>query len=577
MIILYCSGSLNCGTKLSQKYYTMFKQITTILLFIAASGVLSISAQTIDPADIIIREAPEAKHVCILDPTDINAKHFVEHHDITGKTASKAKTSDINVTYVNSCGGQTWPSAALNAFDYAMDIWETHLESEVPIRIQATWQSLDENVLGSAGPTRIAQIPPVGEPDTWYTIAQASAMTGEDIVSNIPEEEYDIIMNINCDFDDWYFQQDANPPAGLIDFVTVVLHEIGHGIGFIGSMQGDEDLRIAEWGFQSTAGAALPIAYDQFTEDGEEISLINESVYPQESEVLYDALTGEFGGVFFNGLDANIVNAGLPVRLYTPFPWQPGSSYSHLDQDTFGQSENSLMRPRLDRQFAIHSPGPVMCGMLGDMGWPLGQNCFDLLGVESVISLDQSELDYGVSNLGNTVNRNLTIRNDASAEDPLSGRIIIDNDNYSVSEANQSFSIEPGASLQVEVRYNPVSVDIHNSELTLFHNSSNLPNPVRLPIRGEALDRDETFVIDQNYPNPFNAQTTIEYAITGTSDVRLDVYNISGQLVSTLVDGEQGEGRYEISYDASALASGVYLYRLIVDGRANTRKLLLVK
>ncbi|MFO7847430.1 MAG: T9SS type A sorting domain-containing protein [Balneolaceae bacterium] len=559
----------------------MYKHISIVFLFWAVAGWSTLSAQSVNPADIITREAPEAKHVCTLDPTDFNAKHFIEHHDIVGKSASKAKTSDVNVTYRSACGGDTWPSEALNAFEYAMGIWETHIESEVPIRIEATWTSLDENVLGSAGPTRIAQIPPVGEPDTWYTIAQASAMTGEDIVNDIEDEEFDVIMNINCDFEDWYFAQDANPPANMIDFVTVVLHEIGHGIGFIGSMQGDEDLRIAEWGFGSTAGETFPIAYDLFAEDGEQISLINESVYPQQSEELYDALTGEFDGIFFNGGDANIINAGLPVKLYSPFPWQSGSSYSHLDQETFGQTENSLMRPRLDRQFAIHSPGPVMCGMLGDMGWPLGQNCFDLLGVESVIAIDQSiltsGLDYGVSNLGETVNRNLTITNEASAEDPLSGRVVIDNDNYIVSQSDQSFSILPGESVDIPIRYSPGNVNIHNTELSLFHNSSTLPNPVRVELNGEALDRNETFVVDQNYPNPFNAQTTIEYAITGTSDVRLDVYNVSGQLISTLVNSEQGEGRYVETFDASQLASGVYLYRLIVDDEANTRKLLLVK
>jgi len=354
----------------------------TFILWLAF-GLAGVKAQTIDPADIIIRDAPETQNVCTFEPTDYNADRAIAHADIVGKTATNRRTSSFNVTYVSECGADTWPPEALAAFEYAMSIWETHLESEIPVRIQATWQALDENVLGNAGPTRIAQIPSVGLPDTWYSIAQASAMTGQDIVGSTQGLEFDIVININCEFSDWYFNQDANPPADLIDFVTVVLHEIGHGIGFIGSMTGDEDIRIAEWGFTGSSETPLPIAYDLFSEDGDGISLINESVYPQESAGLYDALTGEFGGVFFDGLDANNVNAGIPVQLYSPLIWQPGSSYSHLDQDTFGQSDNSLMRPRLDRQFAIHSPGSVMCGILSDMGWPLGQNCFDLLGVDS--------------------------------------------------------------------------------------------------------------------------------------------------------------------------------------------------
>lgn len=551
-----------------------FIKFTTLLWLVA--GFASVGAQTIDPADIIIKEAPEMENVCVFEPTDYNADRAIAHADIVGKSATNQRSSSFNVTYVSACGGDTWPPEALSAFEYAMSIWETHLESSVPVEIEATWRALDANVLGSAGPTRIAQIPPIGEDDTWYSIAQANAMTGNDI-KQTAGVNYDIVININCDFSDWYFGQDSNPPANLIDFVTVVLHEIGHGIGFIGSMVADEDLGVASWGFQNSNNVPQPIIYDLFTEDGENVSLINENVYANSSSTLYDALIGSFGGIYFDGTDANIVNLGTPVRLYSPFPWQGGSSYSHLDQDTFGETNNALMRPRLDRQFSIHTPGPIMCGMLSDIGWPLGQNCFDLLGVESVISVGQTELNFGVSNVSDIVNQTLTISNDASAADPLSGRIVIENSNYTVSENFRTFSIEPGSSMNIPVRYAPRSIAIHEAELTLLHNSSSQPNPLRISLNGEALERNTEYVLDQNYPNPFNNQTTVEYALTGTSDVQLEVYNTSGQLISTLVDEEQGEGRYSVNFSASGLASGVYLYRIIVDGEADTRKLLLVK
>lgn len=555
----------------------IFRRLSVVFIIWIAGGFAAIMAQTINPADIVIKEAPDVENVCTLDPTDINANHFLKHSDIAGKTASNAKTSEFNVTYVNACNGDTWPANALSAFEYAMNIWETHLESEVPVRIQATWQELDANVLGSAGPTRIAQIPPIGEPDTWYSIAQASAMTGQDIVGSTADLDYDIVININCDFSDWYFNQDANPPSGLIDFVTVVLHEIGHGIGFIGSMSGDEDLRIADWGFRGSSGTPLPIVYDLFGEDGVGVSLINESVYPQESAVLYDALTGEFGGVFFNGFDANNVNGGMPVQLYSPFPWQPGSSYSHLDQDTFGQSDNSLMRPRLDRQFAIHSPGPIMCGMLSDMGWPLGQNCFDLLGLDSEILVTQDGFEFGVNNVGDTEVLTLTITNESSASDPLSGSVIVENGNFNIATPNRSFFLAPGSSVDIPINYRPRNVAEHSGELTIIHNSRGIQNPIRIPLNGEALEENRIFVLDQNYPNPFNVQTRIEYALTGSSDVLLEIYNTSGRLVATLQDGEQSEGRYEYDFNAGQFASGVYLYRIIVDGRADIKKLLLVK
>lgn len=554
----------------------MYKFIRFTILIWLVAGFSGLAAQTLDPADILIREAPDLERVCTYEPTDYNVNRAIAHSDIVGKSASNLQTSEFNVTYVSSCGGESWPPEALSAFEYAMSIWETHLESSIPVAIEATWQELDANVLGSAGPTRIAQIPPIGEDDTWYSIAQANAMTGSDIKQNA-DVEFDIVININCEFADWYFGQDANPPSNMIDFVTVVLHEIGHGIGFIGSMAGDEDVEVASWGFESSGGDNFPIIYDRFTEDGDNVSLINENVYPNPSSDLYDALVGGFGGVFFDGTDANIVNLRTPVRLYTPFPWQGGSSYSHLDLDTFGDTENALMRPALDRQFSIHTPGPVMCGMLSDMGWPLGENCFDLIGVESVISVAQNRLNFGVTNVEEVDNQTLTISNDASAQDPLSGRIVIDSPNYSVSESFSTFRIEPGNSINIPVQYIPQNIAVHDAELRLIHNSSSQPNPLRISLNGEALEQNSIFVLDQNYPNPFNNQTTLEYALTGSSEVLLEVYNTSGQLISTLVDTEQGEGRYEVFFDASGLSSGVYLYRIIVDGEADTRKLIYVK
>jgi hypothetical protein len=554
----------------------MYKSLKFTVLFLLASGFAGLAAQTIDPADILIKEAPDLHRVCTFEPTDINANRAISHMEVAGKRAAVSRTSEFNVTYENACGGDTWPNEALAAFEYAMSIWETHLESTVPIEIEATWRELETNVLGSAGPTRIAQIPPIGENDTWYSIAQASAMTGENIKATAGTD-YDVLININCAFPDWYFGTDSNPPADLIDFVTVVLHEIGHGIGFIGSMVGDSEVGVANWGFENSNSVTQPIIYDRFAEDGERIPLINENVYPNPSSTLYDALTGGFDGVFFDGIDANIVNFGSPVRLYTPLVWQGGSSYSHLDQDTFGDSENALMRPRLDRQFSIHTPGPIMCGMLSDMGWPLGQNCFDLIGVESIIAVEQSELNFGVSNVRDQERQTLTVSNDISAQDPLSGRIIIENGNYSVPESFTTFSIDPGESLEIPVQYIPENVNIHNAELVLSHNSSSQPNPLRIQLNGEALEQNSIYVLDQNYPNPFNNQTTIEYALTGSSEVLLEIFNTAGKRISTLVDTEQPEGRYQVPFDASSLASGMYLYRIVVDGEADTRKLIYVK
>ncbi len=85
------------------------------------------------------------------------------------------------------------------------------------------------------------------------------------------------------------------------------------------------------------------------------------------------------------------------------------------------------------------------------------------------------------------------------------------------------------------------------------------------------------FILDQNYPNPFNPSTTIRYGLPHKTTVQLSVYNILGQSVSTLVNGEQEAGYHEVQFDGSKLASGVYLYRMQAGTYVEMRKLLLVR
>jgi hypothetical protein len=96
-----------------------------------------------------------------------------------------------------------------------------------------------------------------------------------------------------------------------------------------------------------------------------------------------------------------------------------------------------------------------------------------------------------------------------------------------------------------------------------------------LGVEGNGLPRG--FDLSQNYPNPFNPSTTIRYGLRSRSHVTLTVYNALGQQVATLVQGEQEAGFHEVVFDASGLASGVYLYRLQAGDFVQTRGLLLQK
>ena len=86
-----------------------------------------------------------------------------------------------------------------------------------------------------------------------------------------------------------------------------------------------------------------------------------------------------------------------------------------------------------------------------------------------------------------------------------------------------------------------------------------------------------SFALFQNYPNPFNPTTVISYQLSAVSHVTLKIYDVLGREVGTLVNEVQKVGIYEVTFDGSRLASGVYFYRLVAGGFVSVRKLVLVK
>jgi hypothetical protein len=101
--------------------------------------------------------------------------------------------------------------------------------------------------------------------------------------------------------------------------------------------------------------------------------------------------------------------------------------------------------------------------------------------------------------------------------------------------------------------------------------------------RGEVTSNEElgglprTFDLEQNYPNPFNPTTQINYAVPEQSDVQIEVYNVIGRRVATLVNREMAPGNYTVNFDASSLSSGMYFYRLKAGSTLLTKKMTLIK
>jgi hypothetical protein len=111
---------------------------------------------------------------------------------------------------------------------------------------------------------------------------------------------------------------------------------------------------------------------------------------------------------------------------------------------------------------------------------------------------------------------------------------------------------------------------------------SSAPSPMNCVPTGVGGGVRRLFVLDQNYPNPFNPSTTIAFELESASRARLRIYDVTGKLVRTLVDGRLAAGPHRAAWDGAddrgrAVASGVYYYRLDAGPASATRRMVLLK
>ena len=86
------------------------------------------------------------------------------------------------------------------------------------------------------------------------------------------------------------------------------------------------------------------------------------------------------------------------------------------------------------------------------------------------------------------------------------------------------------------------------------------------------------FSLNQNYPNPFNPTTTIEFSVAENSPIKLSVYSLTGELVTHLINSSNfGKGTYRVTFDATKLASGNYIYVLDTGSNVISKKMSLIK
>jgi hypothetical protein len=321
--------------------------------------------------------------VLVIDPNpEMQDLRFPQDPDIAAAIAGTRSTrTTFSITFkaagTKDLGGRsctTFPAAAKTAFNAAAAIWASRVQSSVPIKITACWSyELPENVLGgNFGKPYHRNFDGAPLADTWYDATLANAFAGYDLE---PTKD-DMHITYSASFN-WYYGTDGNTPSGQIDLVSVATHEIGHGLNFAGFAQYRNGSGLVG-GYEGQGVPIHPSIFDRFMEDGSGKKLIT---YPNPSLELGSALTSN--NLWWNGTNANAANGGGRVKMYAPSTWKPGSSYSHLDYNTFAGTPNSMMVPSIGSGSSQHNPGPVTMGILQDMGWNSGNQPSTPTGVSA--------------------------------------------------------------------------------------------------------------------------------------------------------------------------------------------------
>ena len=283
--------------------------------------------------------------------------------------------SNFKVTYVNV------PLGEQTAVQAAIDTWSDNWSSTVPINVVANFiPEGTSGILASASPVSFFRnFPKVPDTSLWYSSAMANAISGKDLDPSNPE----ISVNINSTMAGaFYLGTDGNCPTNLYDLESIILHEIAHGLGFLSDDSYDA--------FSKYGSIDQPTPFDAYAQTPDGGRLVDLA-----------SPSGALGAAFQNtlvwsGRNGVAANNGIKPLLYSPTPYEAGSSISHLDESTFQGGPNALMTPSWPGGAVFHAPDPLLLGMLADMrmkpppGIPIGipnvpRNVFAIVGDSSAI------------------------------------------------------------------------------------------------------------------------------------------------------------------------------------------------
>ena len=342
MLVLIASFLLNVSTLEAQEWTEV-------------SGPVRPYVTRLDGDRIVCGRATQEAMVSIREALD----RILPRTPPSGKYALSPPAANISVNYSG------FVPEAQAAFQRAVDIWSALLITTVPIEIDAVFG--EEEALGSAAPHTFYSD---SSSSVWRPIALWNQLRERDTLPDRPDIE--VTMS---DSRDWYYGLDGQPGDEQSDFVSVVLHEIGHGLGITDSFREDEEDGTYKFGYEKSNGEILPTIFDWYILNSRFDRLTSD--FPNPSEDLFKEITGI--KLFWDGTNTRRANGGyFPVMLWAPEEYN-NSSIAHLDFHAYPPgTPNALMNPFQPKGEAGHETGPLLLAMLSDMGWTIREQTLQI-------------------------------------------------------------------------------------------------------------------------------------------------------------------------------------------------------
>ena len=268
------------------------------------------------------------------------------------QVAQGATQSLLTFTFVYGAGSQYWSQAARAALQASAEELAGYLVVTTPVNItfDVTAESSPlSGTLASAGSDLTGS-----DAGFYNTVVQEKILTGVDTNGDQPDGTID-----------WNFGQPwafgSSVSYSQYDFTSTAMHELMHALGFLSNV--DEPT----WNANNQAWTT----FDSFMVTANGTTVIPDSGI--WNSIYNTNLTGGNGGLYFGGPNAVAVYGG-PVPLYTPNPWESGSSVSHLDDSTFTGRNTQLMNAISDTGLGVRVLSPIELAILQDIGYTVNSN-----------------------------------------------------------------------------------------------------------------------------------------------------------------------------------------------------------